>query len=277
MQVVFNMKVLSIKNCEIGTGIPKICVPIVGRSTEEVLTQAEYIRDMAESLERQGSGRCAADIIEFRADYYDYVTDGVRLNEILEKLKDIFSDRLLLFTYRSEDEGGELRHDRAENMIDDIYDRVIAGALVDLIDVELFSGNYRVARMCAKAHDKGIKVILSSHDFKNTPRDDVILERFENMEILGGDILKFAAMPKNEFDVRRLMELTRTAVDKKVNHPVVTMSMSEIGKVSRFMGEKTGSAITFAKGGQESAPGQPELKELYYELERIHKELNGGE
>ncbi len=264
-------KPVNIRNVRIGDGIPKICVPIVSSSAPEILDSAREIIKTAEKLEEAYPGK-KLDVIEFRADYYDMVTNSTLLDELLTELREIVSDRLLLFTYRSEDEGGNLRHDRAENMLDDIYDWVISGGKVDLIDIELMQGNYYVVRTASKAHDKGIKVIMSYHNFEATPHDTEIEEKLFNMEVLGADILKLAAMPKNEFDVRRLMELTANLASGKqkgypITHPIVTMSMGELGRVSRIKGKETGSALTFAYVGEESAPGQLTLEEMYRELE----------
>ncbi len=266
------MEKVIVKNVEFGNGIPKICAPIVGRTDEEVMAQAKNIFDEAKKAEALYiDSNKKLHVIEFRADYYDKVCDSRSLCNVLKQLRELFKDRILLFTYRSEEEGGELRHDRAENMLDDIYDSVISSGLVDMIDIELMSGNYRVVRNATKAHDHGITVIMSNHDFDKTPRDDELIMRFRNMEILGADILKIACMPKNEFDVRRLMELTEKLTknglrENNLTHPVVTMSMGKLGEISRVTGAKTGSAMTFVCVGQASAPGQIELSEMFRRL-----------
>lgn len=265
------LKPIELGGIRIGDGYPKICVPIVAGSEEDVFANVQRIVDEAARCEAEYEGE-RLDIIEFRADYFDMVTNKTVLIETLKKVKEIIGERLLLFTYRSEEEGGNLRHDRAENMIDDIYEWVIEKEAADIIDIELLQGNYYVVRTASKAHDKGIKVIMSYHNFEETPHDDEIIEKLRNMEVLGADILKIAVMPKNEFDVRRLMELNEYAITGKlkgypITHPVVTMSMGDIGKVSRISGKKTGSAITFAYVGEESAPGQLNLEEMFKELQ----------
>ena len=271
ISVITALKPIELGGIRIGDGYPKICVPIVAGSEEDVFADAQRIVDEAARCEAEYEGK-RLDIIEFRADYFDMVTNKTVLIETLKKVKEIIGERLLLFTYRSEEEGGNLRHDRAENMIDDIYEWVIEKEAADIIDIELLQGNYYVVRTASKAHDKGIKVIMSYHNFEETPHDDEIIEKLRNMEVLGADILKIAVMPKNEFDVRRLMELNEYAITGKlkgypITHPVVTMSMGDIGKVSRISGKKTGSAITFAYVGEESAPGQLNLEEMFKELQ----------
>ena len=46
--------------------------------------------------------------------------------------------------------------------------------------------------------------------------------------------------------------------------------MGSIGKISRIVGELTGSAMTFASVNQASAPGQMEVEDLQKLLEVIH-------
>lgn len=257
--------------CSFGDGNPKICVPIVGTTEKEILQHADLIISEARALERNRTDNIRMDVVEFRGDYYEDITNSEKLLELLRKLRLTFRDRLLLFTYRSEDEGGYARRDRAESMIEDIFELVLASGLVDLIDVELMAGNFLVERTAAKAHDKGIGVIMSSHDFEKTPKDEELIQRFRRMERLGGDILKIAVMPKNEMDVRRFMTLSEQVSKGKlpegnVTHPIVTMAMGELGRETRIAGRKTGSAITFAAVGQSSAPGQLSLAEMFEAL-----------
>ena len=44
--------------------------------------------------------------------------------------------------------------------------------------------------------------------------------------------------------------------------PIVTMSMGELGAVTRVCGKTTGSVITFAAGVNTSAPGQMTIKQV---------------
>lgn len=61
--------------------------------------------------------------------------------------------------------------------------------------------------------------------------------------------------------MERLIYATVTS-DKCLAIPVVTMSMGEDGKISRLVGEISGSTITFGTVGKASAPGQVESGEL---------------
>ena len=37
-------KIVEVRNLKIGEGIPKICVPLVGKTDEEIISEAEYLK-----------------------------------------------------------------------------------------------------------------------------------------------------------------------------------------------------------------------------------------
>lgn len=78
------MDTVYIRKLAIGEGRPKICVPICGKSREEILREAENMRKLP------------ADLIEWRADWYDDVFDGEALRETLEALRHRLGDKPLL-------------------------------------------------------------------------------------------------------------------------------------------------------------------------------------
>ena len=79
--------------------------------------------------------------------------------------------------------------------------------------------------------------------------------RLQRMEELGADAVKLAVMPAKRQDVLNLLQATLTAWER-LSVPVVTMSMGDLGVISRISGSLTGSAMTFAAAGAVSAPGQ---------------------
>ncbi|MGE9502723.1 type I 3-dehydroquinate dehydratase, partial [Escherichia coli] len=79
------------------------------------------------------------------------------------------------------------------------------------VDIELFKVESLGKRLIEEIKSLNIPLIISSHDFKETPADPVLLYRLNVMEHFGADIGKLAVTPNNERDVLRLMELTRRA------------------------------------------------------------------
>lgn len=64
------------------------------------------------------------------------------------------------------------------------------------------------------------------------------------MQELGADLPKIAVMPQNEKDVLVLLEATNEMFKIYADRPIITMSMSGMGVISRLCGEIFGSALT---------------------------------
>ncbi len=253
------MKTVTVRNVEIGTGMPKICVPIAGETREEILSQARAIKELP------------ADLVEWRVDFLNNVSSLSLLTVLtfLSELRNELGDLPLLFTFRTKREGGE--KSISPQAYEELYKSIISSGLVDLIDVELFLGPEIFLRLVKAAHENGVTVIASNHDFKKTPPKEELLDRFETMQELGADIAKIAVMPESTEDVEVLMDATAT-FSKYGSVPVISMSMGELGLASRTTGERFGSTVTFGTAGKASAPGQLPATELKEILESIHAE-----
>ena len=238
---------VEIKGKIIGQGRTKICVPITGKTKEDILFQADCILS-SEQVEN-------IDIVEFRGDYFEGLQDMDALKDVLEILKDKFVNIILLFTIRSEAEGGE-HLEFATPAIHDINAFVIENELADMVDVELFSGDEICNKLVAIAKEHGVHIIMSNHDFKTTPSVEEIVSRLTKMQSLGASVAKIAVMPENTVQVADLLKAT--SIMKELHHdtPVVSISMGQLGAISRVTGELFGSSITFATLEHSSAPGQ---------------------
>ena len=106
-----------------------------------------------------------------------------------------------------------------------------------------------------RIHAAGVHVIASSHDFQKTPEQAVLTERLLAMQRCGADIAKLAVMPQSAADVLTLLAATEEVHRLHPELPLVTMSMGELGILSRISGELFGSCMSFAAAGESSAPG----------------------
>lgn len=86
------MSILKIKNVTIGEGVSKIIVPLVGLTAEQIMHEAELVKEMK------------PDVIEWRVDIYEKVDDVSAVTEMIAKLRDFFAEELLLFTFRTHKE-----------------------------------------------------------------------------------------------------------------------------------------------------------------------------
>lgn len=248
------MAVCYVGNLCVGEGKPKICLPIVGKNNQEIIEQVKSFEHLD------------YDLVEIRIDFYENIKVDNDVIDLLKQVRNIL-DCPILLTYRSLKEGGHIQ------LNDDEYRHLIKivceSHFVDIVDIELMSGNELVFELVEIAHHHQMKVMMSNHDFYQTPSSLDMKNRLEKMEILGGDILKIAVMPQSKKDVIELLNMT-IDMSERLNKPIVTMSMGRLGVVSRICGELTGSSITFASAGKVSAPGQIAVKDMNILLEAIH-------
>lgn len=253
------MKTVQIRNIIIGEGRPKICVPIVGKTKEEILTEADSFADIP------------VDVVEWRADWYEDVFDTDKVLETAKELNTVLKETPILFTFRTAKEGGEKAISneayKALNLA------VAKSGFFDLIDVEAFTGDELVKEIITNAHKSNVKVIASNHDFGKTPEKEELIRRLRKMQELGADIPKIAVMPTCRRDVLTLLDATLEMFESYADRPIITMSMAGTGVISRLAGETFGSALTFGSATKASAPGQIPVNELEQVLEIIHKSL----
>lgn len=237
-------KVVKVRSLAIGEGTAKICVPIVGNNKEEIMKQAEEVIGME------------PDIVEWRCDCYEneQLSD---IRDCIVSIRNMLGNIPLIFTFRTAEEGGE------KSISDEAYHQlnveVARTGMADFIDIEACSKKEYAKKLIEEIHMAGVKVIASNHDFKKTPDENEIVDRLTAMEGCGADICKIAVMPRDKKDVDVLIGASIMA-ESKMKTPIITMSMDELGAVTRVCTKLTKSAVTFAAGVKASAPGQIECK-----------------
>ncbi|MEC1648693.1 type I 3-dehydroquinate dehydratase [Bacillus halotolerans] len=251
------MNVLTIKGVSIGEGMPKIIVPLMGKTEKQILKEAEAVKLLD------------PDIVEWRVDVFEKADDNEAVIKMISKLRESLRDKLFLFTFRSLKEGGSKEMDVSSYIA--LLETAIRTKDIDFIDIELFSGEANVEALVSLAGENGVYVIMSNHDFQKTPAKDEIISRLRKMQELGAHIPKIAVMPKDAGDLLTLLDATYTMKTKYADRPMITMSMAGTGLVSRLSGEVFGSACTFGAGEEASAPGQIPVSELRNVLEVLHK------
>ena len=142
------MKTVQVRNITLGEGRPKICVPIVGQTKDDILLEAGTF------------ARIPVDVVEWRVDWFEDVFDTDKVLDVAKDLQTVLKDTPILFTFRTAKEGGEkaISHEayKALNMA------VAKSGYVDLIDVEAFTGEEIVKSMIQEAHSYGVKVVYHS-------------------------------------------------------------------------------------------------------------------
>ena len=254
------MRTVNVKNVVIGTGRPKIIVPIAAKTSADALAAA-----------RRLAQEDALDLIEFRVDFLDIALDRVRVAQLTSEVAEIAATKPILVTFRTKAEGGAAELDAAGYA--EFYATILTEGRADLIDVELMRDEAIVRRLVDAAHRAGVGVVMSNHDFAATAPTEELVARMRRMQELDADILKIATMPLDAGDVLKLLSATWLMHSQYADRPLITMAMAGKGVISRLSGELFGSAATFGMVGQASAPGQLALPDLRMVLELISRSL----
>lgn len=213
----------------------KIAIPIMQKSTEDIINTAnDYIKK-------------GADLLELRI---DGIVD-VNSNTIRETIEEIAFP--IIATNRSKNEGGYFLGSERERI--SILKSCCDLEFVEYIDIELQSDPCLRNYILDKCEDAGVKTIISFHDFEKTPHIDDLLEIVKEERSLG-DIAKIAVMPKDLEDTISVL-----AIMSRCDN-TIAISMGELGSYTRVMASKFNAPITFATGGDVTAPGQIDIETM---------------
>ena len=149
------MNIVRVRNVEIGAGAPKICVPIVGVTKEEIITEAKSFDSIP------------VDVVEWRVDWFENVFEFDKVLDVLKELRKALGETPILMTFRTSKEGGEKAIEDAAYA--ELNIKAAQSGYVDLVDVEVFTGDEIVKQIIESAHAAGVKVVASNHDFFKTP------------------------------------------------------------------------------------------------------------
>ncbi|MDC5420779.1 type I 3-dehydroquinate dehydratase [Acinetobacter baumannii] len=233
----------------------KTIVPITAKTKEQALAQAQVIANTAD-----------ADLAEFRIDLLSFASDTKQVIALGHELKKILGNKPMIATIRTKNEGGQLEISDAD--YGKTYQAYLKNPFMDWLDVEMFRDQKVVSEIVQKAHQKKVLVVMSNHDFQKTPSQDEIEKRLLKQDQMGADILKIAVMPKSKQDVFTLMNAT-LKVSQQTTKPLLTMSMGQLGTISRVATANMGGSYSFGMIGQASAPGQIDVTKLKQILQTV--------
>lgn len=233
----------------------KTIVPITAKTKEQALAQAQVIANTAD-----------ADLAEFRIDLLSFASDTKQVIALGHELKKILGNKPMIATIRTKNEGGQLEISDAD--YGKTYQAYLKNPFMDWLDVEMFRDQKVVSEIVQKAHQKKVLVVMSNHDFQKTPNQDEIEKRLLKQDQMGADVLKIAVMPKSKQDVFTLMNAT-LKVSQQTTKPLLTMSMGQLGTISRVATANMGGSYSFGMIGQASAPGQIDVTKLKQILQTV--------
>lgn len=251
------MNTVTLRNIQIGHGMPAVIVPIAEESREGILAMGKKLRQRD------------ADAVEWRADFYDGMGDKDAVLSLLYELRLALGDAPLIFTCRTSKEGG--RADITDEEYAMLNMAALAGGCVDAIDIEALSHGAHSAELICEVRKAG-RVCIGSCHIMNMPTAEELADRLTAIHGTGADITKLAAMAQSTEDALLLMGAARQAKARGIS-PLIAIAMGEQGVISRVLAEMAGSGAVFATAGKASAPGQLSLGAMRKILKTVHENI----
>ncbi|WP_231443517.1 type I 3-dehydroquinate dehydratase [Brevibacterium zhoupengii] len=269
---------------------PAIIVPVQATAADEIARQCGAVADAG-----------AVDVIEWRIDTViaavtsaqNTDSNAAATAESAEMEPRVLAEAVLnlapyvtraglpvLMTLRTGFEGGQA--EVGEDVYTEVLRAVISGLAEEAelpepakrsagttwaLDVEIERNG--AARLIEAAHDLGISVVASHHNFAGTDSAEAMGATFTAMAAAGADVAKIAMMPTSSADVAELLGATARA-EATLDIPVLGISMGQLGRTSRIMGPDFGSCATFAQLGEPSAPGQIAVADLVGVIDELY-------
>eukprot|EP00882_Tetradesmus_deserticola_P017015 GHRQ01018201.1.p1 GENE.GHRQ01018201.1~~GHRQ01018201.1.p1 ORF type:complete len:485 (+),score=174.84 GHRQ01018201.1:201-1655(+) len=214
-----------------------ICTSITAPSMDA------FLQEIAEA------SATGVDVLELRL---DFIQDFEPMKD-LERLMSACSMPYIV-TYRPAWEGGNYEGPEPERLAT-LKLAALKGA--PYVDVEYKAS----ALFFAGAGEVPVssRVILSSHNFKETPPAAELHARAAAMREAGADIVKIATMANDISDAAVVLSLLQQKTG-----PTIALAMGERGQITRLLAAKYGGHLTFAalSDARASAPGQPTIAQL---------------
>lgn len=244
---------VKLRNVVLGSGSLALIMPLVPRTQEELLTMAE------ETMNYQ------PDILEWRVDYFDEVENEHAMKEALKALRSQIGDMALMVTPRHAEENGVRAIDPENKM--NIFRWVIESRMVDIVDVELRYGTDYIGQIKEMCRQNNCALMVSYHDLERTPEEEEVFEKLKLEQEAGADVCKVSFVAQNYGDIDRLGRMIVKAKEEIIDIPIVSISASPIGTLSRVGGDIFGSDGTFVSNGKTHQIHIDDLRALRKTLE----------
>lgn len=214
----------------------KYCLPIIKNTKNEVL------KEISENLNEY----------EYFEIWLDYINDldELFIKIIMEKL----AEKLIIVFRRKNLEETKISFEDRMDIIS-----VFKSSRI-LLDLDIFNQKKELDYLQKKALD--LKVIVSYHNYEETPSDEKLNEIIDTMKIYNPFIFKIATYCNNQKDALRLLSLLLAI--KKEDVKCIILGMGQLGIVTRIFGSFWGNEMIFApkEDSQKSAQGQLTKNEL---------------
>jgi len=203
--------------------------------------------------------KIGADLFELRIDRFNNLKPNFLVKTINELKAKTKLPIIATIRHRKETDFSKIKHYFTEEERLFLFHNLIP--IVDGVDIELQAKKI-ISQVINFAKEKNKIVIVSYHNFQETPLNKKLESIVKEAKSSGADIAKLAVYAKNINDLARLMFFTYTCPIK----PLISISLGKVGAISRIIAPIFGSCLTYAFVNEPKRYGQFELKDLVKEI-----------
>lgn len=209
---------------------------------------------------------CLKEIPKIKTTLIEHRIDFLEKIENLEKIYSFGKNNKKEFiaTCRSVNCGGNFKGSE-EKRISILINAIESGATI--VDIEIETEKEFIDKIIEKARENNCLVLISMHSFNNTPSFKELLSTMIKQRSYGADIGKIVCTANSINDCHNLLDLILEA--NKINFPLISFGMGEIGKFSRIVSLIYGSPFTFVAYNKNSAPGQLTFEQMNIIFENL--------
>lgn len=225
---------------------PRICVSIGRATIDDALSAADSVVNFA-------------DVLEIRLDCLTTPAISPFVNTL---------HLPLLFTNRPQWEGGKYAGNE-EQRIATLLEAVHEGCAY--VDLELLAPDKSHRKIVQELEGQDTQLIISWHNFDNTPTRQELVGRIAMMQDKGADIGKIITTAHSYHDVLRVLQLQEVA--EELEFSLIAFCMGRPGVISRVATTDLGGYMTYCAVNSEEAvaPGQLSVASL----RNIYSLMNG--
>jgi 3-dehydroquinate dehydratase-1 len=228
----------------------KICVsiPLLNEKLEDIEKQITYIQKEYESI-----------FFEFR---FDFLNDFSKIDEILQIISKY--KKQSIYTLRPIYEGGKFSKTDSERFT--LLTKLAKNSPM-LLDLE-YNALSKDSQLADFVDDNNIRVLVSWHNFEETPPNDKLIDLVDRMRVFS-NYIKIVTTARTIEDSINILQLYHL-IDTNIN--LIAFSMGELGILSRVLCNVIGdSPFTYATIEKAVAPGQLTINQMRSIYSLFHK------
>ena len=214
-----------------------------GRSAVRIVGVIASSADLTRALRL----RCPPDFFELRLDRLSHSSGEIR--RALPRLR---APLILTARHRAEGGKGPLSATARRRLLEGWLDQAA------LVDLELRCVQ-QMQPLLEQIRRGQIGLILSHHDLRSTPNPEKLLLLTQQATEFDPTYIKIATRTDTPAQLARLVSFFETA---RHSFPLAAMGIGHLGRESRRVLNRLGSALTYVSLGQTIVPGQLSLSEL---------------